>query len=1851
MRILLFYDNFIRDYRGLLLLREMLRRRGHEAWIEPLWTHPETTIRAYDPDTVIMGQIGEETTSQIARFIRQHHINLVINTTEYVCNESKKDNFFKFNFKEWNEDYIDFQVIVNRDYDQHIKSHKEIKDKTKYKFIGCPRFDLSVHPEICGRERQSIARKYQLDRFNKKYLYISSFIFDESGGQVSKENLKDIDTALLYRQEQEQKKLHDVILRALIDDVRRDNHVLLIKRHPWDKSSFYPDNYRGSHVVIVENHDYIVPLLQLSDVVLHTESTVAIEGWIQGRKTISVLPRFDGDRSKLKNNMHFEPIARNYSEIKTLIEAYPFSETRRSLENFQPFLDGKSTLRLADLIETLPPRPQDSFFRISDSERKIFKQQQISERLNTAQSLRGLSKDHYEYLHRHLDQFRRAIDEMYLDPIHHFLCSGMSKILQFPSEQQLNTLPEAEIKGMVADCPALIGSDRHFEMVAFLQNVVACFPQCSSACFVLARAMKATGDAPAATAMYQRAVKLAPENLNYQFQLAVQLFEANNDIQGAIDICKAIYRLRPDHVDTLWLLARIGRRLHGNAGGVKFAQAILEIEPDHPQALDLVGQIDEPKGSTAGEEPCRDIVADRDLGNILRQAQARRFDRWCVHYDSLRIHCQDLMAFYIAAKDIFLHEIYSFKTDALTPRVIDGGGHLGLFTLFVKRKYPAARVTIFEPDALSLSLLRKNLVNNGIRDVEVVEAGLHDQEGLLSFSADGSDGGSLYSKKPNCEINTVRLGKFLREPIDFMKLNIEGAEYAVIKDIESSLNRVRQLVIEYHGFPETGQHLHDILSILDRAGFRYLIHDFDGQTNPGTKPPFELSSGSRFFLLIYAKQMVLPEPTISDPPADQRNPVLPGPSALCFYANEFVHRYAREIKGRICILGEQVPPAFIHAAQRNKADVDCIPTNPQGRPGREEGVWLQSEFDSVILWGLPNANECALERIRWAADKLRADGALLVMSPGVCSPLDQDGLKPTDRALQKLAEDAVPDATIELTRYGNVAAARWMLSNGQFQAPAPELLRFTDPDYQVAVGARIHKQGAGDGKPKVGPHKRLLLYTLWRSGTHWIANLISEIIGSPWVYTDGPDALSEIKACLEKNSIAVRHLSHSPNEVLQWAEHLDFNILFLWRDMRDVIASNVNMRKYVEGHRSGLPPFPDMAINDILKWEIAHYAPTYAQLLPAWIQGAHPRLWQFRYESMVSHPLDTMRAVLEFMQMDYDPARMEEALRKYSFKRVAGRESGVEQKNSHYRKGVIGDWQNQFDSEGQALIVNLFNTSWFASAAWDRERLHPKSRKFGFDRGKPIDRIFIEHFLKLKSPLIRGRVLEIADNTYTRKFGSDVERSDVLNVEEAPGVTLVGDLTTGLNIPTALFDCIILTQTLNVVFDVRATLQNAYKALKPGGVLLLSAPGISQVSRYDMDRWGDYWRFSSRQLQKLITEALPDCHCRLDSFGNPQVTGAFLDGLAAQELPSGSLDSCDPSYAILHAAEIQKPGNDTKSATYEIRNPIRSDHDPAPRILLYHRINDSCLDPQMLTVAPANFENQLKILANDYRLISLHEMADCIRRRELAPRTVAITFDDGYGDNLAIALPLLEKYKIPATVFVTTGILDRARAFWWDTLERILLSDNNLPAVLDLSPEGVPQAWSTVTPRLRLRAYHQLMPILKQLPPKRIESIMHYLKQWAFGGIETENPAIHLDIDGLKKLSDSPRIEIGAHTITHPRLSTLPLQEQQQEIEGSKIILEKAIGKTVRLFSYPYGADGDFSENTISLVKSAGFFAAAANTQKTVTVEDSLFAMPRLLVRNWQAEAFKAWMQSVADNGLERKSVQERDQQLAKRFQ
>jgi len=206
-------------------------------------------------------------------------------------------------------------------------------------------------------------------------------------------------------------------------------------------------------------------------------------------------------------------------------------------------------------------------------------------------------------------------------------------------------------------------------------------------------------------------------------------------------------------------------------------------------------------------------------------------------------------------------------------------------------------------------------------------------------------------------------------------------------------------------------------------------------------------------------------------------------------------------------------------------------------------------------------------------------------------------------------------------------------------------------------------------------------------------------------------------------------------------------------------------------------------------------------------------------------------------------------------------------------------------------------------------RITPISQSFGVDRGLCIDRYYIEHFLGQYAGDIQGQVLEVGDDIYTVQFGGNrVTRSDVLHVtEDNARATIVADLTQAEQIPSDAYDCIALTQTLQFIYDTRKAVQTLYRILKPNGVLLVTVSGINRISRYDMDRWGEYWRLTTLSASRLFEEIFPPSNVTVQGYGNVLAAVAFLHGLAVSELSQQELDYCDPDYEILIGVRAVKP--------------------------------------------------------------------------------------------------------------------------------------------------------------------------------------------------------------------------------------------------------------------------------------------------------------------------------------------------------
>lgn len=199
----------------------------------------------------------------------------------------------------------------------------------------------------------------------------------------------------------------------------------------------------------------------------------------------------------------------------------------------------------------------------------------------------------------------------------------------------------------------------------------------------------------------------------------------------------------------------------------------------------------------------------------------------------------------------------------------------------------------------------------------------------------------------------------------------------------------------------------------------------------------------------------------------------------------------------------------------------------------------------------------------------------------------------------------------------------------------------------------------------------------------------------------------------------------------------------------------------------------------------------------------------------------------------------------------------------------------------------------------DLGRTRPVSNDFGWDRGTPVDRIYIDRFLNTNRGDVRGRALEIGDATYCRRFGSGVTRQEVLHVDPANReATIIGDLSQSDVLARDSFDCLLITQTLHLIFDLEQAAAQLHGALSPGGVLLLTVPGITPIDRREWrESW--YWSLSEFSLRRLFEPLFGLENMRVETHGNVYAATCFLHGLAAEEVDREKLDPTDDAFPVV----------------------------------------------------------------------------------------------------------------------------------------------------------------------------------------------------------------------------------------------------------------------------------------------------------------------------------------------------------------
>ena len=311
-------------------------------------------------------------------------------------------------------------------------------------------------------------------------------------------------------------------------------------------------------------------------------------------------------------------------------------------------------------------------------------------------------------------------------------------------------------------------------------------------------------------------------------------------------------------------------------------------------------------------------------------------------------------------------------------------------------------------------------------------------------------------------------------------------------------------------------------------------------------------------------------------------------------------------------------------------------------------------------------------------------------------------------------------------------------------------------------------------------------------------------------------------------------------------------------------------------------------------------------------------------------------------------------------------------------------------------------------------------------------------------------------------------------------------------------------------------------------------------------------------------------------------------------------------------------------------------------ILLYHRIASDEIDPYRLCVSPHRFEAHLQMLQDIGRVVRLSEMAESVREGRITDRSIAVTFDDGYQDNYYTAKPLLEKYGVPATVFMTTGSIGRDREFWWDELERIFLRPGQVPPQLELELDGARHSWTfettsvfsreesrryrqwtfldDETPTERHAALRDLHALLQGLPSDRRMHMVDTLLDWAQAGRYVRSTHRALDAEEVREMAKDGLIEIGGHTVSHPALPAQEIGVQREEIARSKATLEEWLGRPIIGFAYPYGYH---AAETVAEVKAAGFEYACACGSLAVVARSDMHRLPRVDVGDWSDDAFE----------------------------
>ena len=363
---------------------------------------------------------------------------------------------------------------------------------------------------------------------------------------------------------------------------------------------------------------------------------------------------------------------------------------------------------------------------------------------------------------------------------------------------------------------------------------------------------------------------------------------------------------------------------------------------------------------------------------------------------------------------------------------------------------------------------------------------------------------------------------------------------------------------------------------------------------------------------------------------------------------------------------------------------------------------------------------------------------------------------------------------------------------------------------------------------------------------------------------------------------------------------------------------------------------------------------------------------------------------------------------------------------------------------------------------------------------------------------------------------------------------------------------------------------------------------------------------------RLFGAVFPSAGVDVAAHGNVLATTAFLYGLSCDDVDERELDFDDPAYPLLVTVRAVKP-----------RRPARPSTASRPSsILLYHRIATAESDVHALCVTPEALRRQLEVLTRDRRIVPLRELAQAAVRGQTLDGAVALTFDDGYRDNLEVAAPILAEFGAPATFFLTSEQLDRPRRFWWDVLERSVLRAPADELVLRIGGED----WSRPLGTARRATHDELYDLLKRSGPAVRDDLARQLT----GGVDVSEsePARPLLSAEVRRLATLPGVDIGAHSVHHLDLAAAGPTELFQEMFECRTSLERVAGRPVDLFAYPFGS---VSPRAVEMAAAADYLCAVTCEARPLRPYERAHRLPRLQVPSVGGDAFTAWLMSCEE--------------------